>query len=332
MFPSDLLPGRLYYWRVKAFNLFDVASGWSTVRNFKTPLAQPTLVLPADGAALLTDRPAFEWNPVDGATQYNLQVSASDSFGTLLVNAMTNGTEYTTTKDLPQNKTLYWRVRAKTSAVTGPWSLKWSFKTGNPATVPVLAAPANNALVKDYTPTLNWKDSTIPSGTTFKHYEIQLDDNKEFASPEVYTTTVGDRTDSDFTPGSDLASNSRFYWRVRAVNTVTSTGQDHTSGWSTIWSFRTVILAPTGLSVTANPLNPRQPTFEWDDATSPFKNYTIQISTNASFSALLLNSTAPDSFYEMTKNLPSGKLLYWRVRVNGDNGPSTWTTIQYITP
>jgi hypothetical protein len=62
------------------------------------------------------------------------------------------------------------------------------------------------------------------------------------------------------------------------------------------------------------------------------KSYTIQVSTNASFSTLLLNTTTPNSFYTMTKNLPAGKVLYWRVRVNGDNGPSAWTTTQYTTP
>jgi hypothetical protein len=41
----------------------------------------------------------------------------------------------------------------------------------------------------------------------------------------------------------------------------------------------------------------------------PFRSYTIQVSTSASFGTLLVNSTTLNSFYAMTKNLPAGKVL-----------------------
>jgi hypothetical protein len=323
---SDLTAGKLYYWRVRAFNVNSVASGWSSVRNFKTPLSLPTLVAPAEGESLLTDRPSFDWDTVPGATSYVLQVSSVNNFSTLLLNTTWNTTEYGMTKDLPQNKTLYWRVRAKTSAVTGLWSVKGSFQTGNPASAPVLAAPANGILVKDYTPLFNWGNSTVPAGTSFKHYRLQVDDDQDFSSTVLDTTT----TISEFTPLSDLVSNTKYYWRVRAVNTVN--GIDHVSGWSPVWSVRTVIQAPQGLSMLPNPQNPLRPSLEWDDASGAITNYTIQISTSASFSTFIVNGKTVPSAYTMTKNLPSGKTMYVRVRVNGANGPSAWTTIQFVSP
>lgn len=329
-----LPPGTRFYWRVRAFNASDEASPWSAVWNFKTPLVPPVLVAPTAGEVLFTDRPTFEWNPVFTATQYILQVSAQSTFSTLLVNTTVKATQpttkYTMTKDLPQNKTLYWRVRSKSSTLTSGWSPKQTFKTGNPPSVPVLVAPALDALVNDYTPLFNWNNSTVPSVGTFKQYEIQVDDNNDFSSPEVDTTTTP-VTESQYTHGLDLASNTKYFWRVRAVQTID--GNDHFSGWSKVWSFRAAIPAPTGLTVIPNGL---KPTFQWDDATATpsgtISGYTIQISAKQDFSTLLVNSTPVNSQYTPGSNLPAGKTLYFRVRVNGANGPSAWSSGQFATP
>lgn len=320
--PTALTPGKLYYWRVRAFNINGVASGWSAVRTFKTPLAQPVLVLPTEGEFLLTDRPTFEWSPVSGATSYILQVSRVENFSTLLVNTTLNTTEYSMSKDLPQNRDLLWRVRAKTSAVNSPWSVKGTFKTGNPPSVPVLVAPVNGILSKDYTPRFNWNNSTLPSGTMFKHYELQVADNNQFTSRVIETTTAI----SEFTPLSDLASNTKFYWRVRAVNT-----DNHTSGWSPVWSFRTALQAPQALTMIPGETNLQRPSFEWEapTGTGAITGYTIQVSTSANFSTLLENRTVKDPTHVMGRNLPFDRLIYWRVRVNGVNGPSAWAVEQF---
>jgi hypothetical protein len=324
----DLAPGRMYYWRARALNEINGASAWAAVRTFKTPLTQPVLDSPPSGLSLTTDRPDFDWQDVPGASQYILQVSASNTFSGLLLNVTVNTSEYAATKDLLQNKLLYWRVAAKTSAVTGPWSSPaWDFTTGNPASVPVLVSPANNLLSKDYTPLFNWNDSTAPLGTSFKQYELQVDDNADFTSPVINTATAV----SEFTPPSDLASNTKFYWRVRAVNTVGLV--DHFSGWSAVLSFRTVIDVPQSLTVIANGFPALRPRFDWDNATGTgtILNYTIQISTSPSFGTFLVNGTTGNSFYDMLKDLPSGTTIYWRVKVNGANGPSGWSTGQYTT-
>jgi hypothetical protein len=330
---SALLPGKLYYWRVKAFNVIGGASGWSAVRNFKTPLTAATLVSPSDTQSLLVDRPDFDWDDVSGATQYVLQVSASNLFSGLLVNVAVNSSHYSVANDLVQNKTLYWRVQAKTAAVSGPWSVKWSFKTGNPPSVPVLVAPASNALLRVYAPIFNWNDSTTPSGTSFKYYQIQVDDNSDFSSPVIDEQTApNDPADSQYASAITLDSNSKFFWRVRAANTVGL--EEHVSGWSPARSFRTAILAPQGLTVVPNAVHPLQPAFQWGvpPGTGTITNYTIQISRSANFSTLLVNSTTAGPGYSMLKDLPPGQTIYWRVRANGANGPSGWTTEQFVAP
>jgi hypothetical protein len=234
------------------------------------------------------------------------------------------------TKDLPQNKTVYWRVQAKNAISKGAWSAG-SFHTGNPPSVPVLAAPANGSLVKDYTPLLNWSNATAPGGTDFKEYQVQADDNSDFSSPEVdATTTLNTVANSDFTPLSDLTSNTKFFWRVRSRNIVNG-AEEHFSAWSTVWTFRTVIQQPQNLTMVDNAANHLRPTFDWDDATGTITNYTIQISTVANFSSFFVNSTTASSGYTLLKNLPANKTIYVRVKVNGANGPSAWTTIQFTS-
>lgn len=336
-FDADLQAGKRYYWRVRAQNVIDGSLGWSAVRTFKTPLAATTLVAPDVDDSLIVVRPEFDWNDVSGATQYELQVSTANTFKTFLVNTTVKASEYAATKDLLANKTLFWRVRAKTSVVSGPWSAIQSFTTGTPAGVPVLLVPANNRLIKDLSPLFDWRTSTLPAGTTFKYYEIEVADNAGFLNPVIdLTTTAADITDSDFTPNSDLASNTMYYWRVRAVNTVTvnSVSTDHFSAWSAVRSFRTVIAAPQTLTVMPNALKPLQPTLDWANATGSgvVTNYTIQISLDENFANLRVNATTKESVYNLLKDLPTGKTIFWRVRVNGVNGPSAWTKASFTLP
>jgi hypothetical protein len=51
---------------------------------------------------------------------------------------------------------------------------KASFKSANPPATPALLSPANNALNTNYVPLLKWGASTLPTGTTFRHYRLQV--------------------------------------------------------------------------------------------------------------------------------------------------------------
>ena len=325
---SNLDPGVKYFWRVRAVNGVGTISNWAAAWNFRTPLAVPSLVSPTNGESLLVNRPSFDWDAVSTATGYTLQVSATHNFTTFVVNATVNSTEYTVIRDLPRNTTLYWRVNAKNSVSASPWSEIWSFVTGNPPSVPVLVAPGNNALVRDYTPMLDWNNSTVFMGATLDRYEIEVDDDTDFSSPVITDT----QTVSDYTPISDLASNTQYYWRVRAVGTFNS--NEHISAWSAIRSFRTALLPPQSLTAVQTS-DPARPSFEWDAATGPgvISGYTIQVALDERFGGLLLQASTAVPSYTMLKDLPIGRVLYCRVRVNGVNGPSQWSeTVSFTLP
>jgi len=228
---GDLAPNTKYYWRVRAWNVDSEYSGWSVVRSFRTAVTPPVLVSPANDEELLHNRPTFDWNDVAGATGYTLQISTSPSFSSLLFSVNTTASTYTRVTDLPANKDLYWRVRA--NAVNGPsaWSDGYHFKTANPPSIPVLLVPLQGALNVSLTPTLDWKDSAVPLGTTLDHYQVQIATDSTFTSL-VYNENTGL---SEFTVPSNLDPNTKYYWRVRAYNT-----DGEYSSWSAVRYFRTL--------------------------------------------------------------------------------------------
>ena len=93
-----------------------------------------------------------------------------------------------------------------------------SLTGANPPGVPTLVLPALNALTTDYTPRLDWSTVSVPAGTTFHHYQVQAATDSLFTSLAINESGLTDINASEFTPVSDLAANTKFYWRVRAYN------------------------------------------------------------------------------------------------------------------
>ena len=306
-----------------------LGDGNSAGQSYVISKTGPVQLVPSNGANLPNLRPDFDWAYIGSGNGYQIQVSKAPNFGTTLVNAIVSGlanSQYTPTKDLPANSLLYWRVRVRLTATKyGAWSSAFTFTTGNPPSVPNLVSPANNALVTTLTPTLDWSDSTVPAGTTFDRYQVQLDDSADFSSPlldansNVSTLVTG-----------PLSMNMKYYWRVRAWNT-----DSNYSAWSAVRTFREAIPAPTLISPILGVTVPNlKPTFDWSDVVGA-SGYTIQVSLSNTFNSFALNVTlnAPTSVYATTINLQPGKTYFWRVRANGANGPSLWSVVgSFVTP
>ena len=329
-----------FYWRVYAFNT-DGESSLSQTYSFRTAITPPVLIAPPDGGHVKTLRPSFDWGDVNGAISYTIQISKSPAFvsskkkksNTIILTATTISSNYTPVISLPVGSLLYWRVVANGTNGPSLWSDARSFTTANPPSAPVLTFPGNNALLTDYAPLLTWKAAIVPIGTTFDHYQLQLDDDADFSSPLV-DTSISSLTTTQYQVSPALPDNSTFYWRVVAFNT------DGESNLSLTYSFRTsllpVVLTSPSEGATVGSLTPF---FDWEDVNGA-TSYTIQIATAPSFASskkksrntLILSTIVVDSEYATLSNLPSGVTLYWRVSANGPNGPTVWTTGTFITP
>jgi hypothetical protein len=136
-----------YYWRVRAVAGSAPPSGattqcegivgpWSEVWSFTvqgtTPpppsLGAPILTAPANGATDVSTAPLLDWEGVEGAAGYLVQVATNSTFQNLVFAGPTTATEEQLT-GLPQGTTVYWRARAYAGGAQGPWSEVWSFTT-----------------------------------------------------------------------------------------------------------------------------------------------------------------------------------------------------------
>ena len=98
----------------------------------------------------------------------------------------------------------------------------------------------------------------------------------------------------------------------------------------TLIATATPLTAPTvnfpasgGSAATARPL------FDWANV-SGATSYTLQISTDATFTNLVLNINLSPSAYVLQSDLPPNTLLFWRARANGPKGPGPWSRTRHF--
>ena len=323
---SALNPNTRYYWRVRAFNNFGQFSSWASVRYFREAIEAPELTSPIEAIYLDNLQPEFDWEDVVGASGYTIQISARTNMGSPTSGKVTDSS-YVPVKDLSKNKTLYWRVRTEGENGPSAWSEVRTMVTPNTPTTPKLVSPKNKALVTDLMPRLDWSNSAVPNGTIFDHYQVQVATDEAFTAVVVDKDVVGLNTNSEYTLESALNPNTRYYWRVRAFNTLGQYGS-----WSTAYYFREAVEAPE-LNSPADGifLDTLRPEFDWEDVVGA-SGYTIQISARTNMGSPT-SGKVTDSSYVPVKDLSKNKTLYWRVRTEGENGPSAWSEVRtMVTP
>ena len=103
------------------------------------PPEKPVLLSPPSGSTVGTHIPTLDWEDATGASEYQIQISPSETFTTLIVDTTVVSSSYTPTSDL--NEGLYfWRVRAINAGGTSEWSSSWSFRVYIENTNPVASA------------------------------------------------------------------------------------------------------------------------------------------------------------------------------------------------
>ena len=128
-FGNSLAPNTKYYWRVRSFNTAGKSSNWSAVWTFRTRIAPPSLVSPANGAHGGSRKPTFTWNAPAGATSYTIQIAKDPGFIGLVDSVDVSATHYTPSANLPIDN-LYWHVLAK--GANGPSD----YSTGRKVIIP----------------------------------------------------------------------------------------------------------------------------------------------------------------------------------------------------
>lgn len=172
----------------------------------------------------LTNNPfsPLSWSPVPNAQAYEVLIALDSGFSKIALMQTLNGTNLETQTPLADGG-YYMKVRAYNANLDpGKFSAAYFFKLdATPPAAPSLSKPKNGTSTPSR-PQMEWK--SVPGAV---RYEIQIDNNTDFSSPEFSTTAT-----KAFVQSKTLMGHRRYYWRVRARDAA-----GNWSAWSAVFVF-----------------------------------------------------------------------------------------------
>jgi len=260
--------------------------------------------------------PVLEWERSKGATAYDVQVSSSSGFGSLLWSTSTENRRATPNVQLPGG-TIYWRVRAKDRSGGSAWSEADFSRSALAAPAPV--APADGTLLNPpEEPALTSWDPVDGAIS----YTLQVSTDPLFVDTskvKSYTTQAS----SYVVPDPLVAT--VYYWRVRAT-----LGGGIVTEWSPNRSYqmggleKPVLTSPSD-SAQAKPL--QDVVLDWEPVLGA-KTYNLQISTDRNFNTLDdVRTGVMGTRYSPPTTLDNDQ-YYWRVTpVDGAGNTLDWDAV-----
>ena len=329
--PEPLPDETVFYWRVRSF-ADGIPSVWIPVvagRPFKTGQAlppPPALVSPAKDAIDVPTQPRFVWTIVTGVVGYQLQVSSTLLFDTLLVNeASLSETTYVAVNVLANATTYYWRVRSFGPSGPGLWSPRL---TGRPfmtkygsLAAPILISPLDGAVDVPTRPIFRW--NAVDGATS---YELEVTSSQFLGGTEY---NGGGITGTTFQPPVGALNNGILYtWRVRAVN---ESGNSAWSGGTQGRSFTTKVERPSQPLLYLPPNGamalPQAIVLTWWNKTdSTSASFRVQVATDSSFATSIVDKGNIVETATLV-TLATQTKYYWRVLGINASGTSEWSDI-----
>jgi hypothetical protein len=275
----------------------------ASAANFQKRSTPPTLLSPANGTQLAATQPEFQWTPVQGASNYRVQVSTDPSFGTLLTNVTTRSTGYVSTTTYPAQSTLYWRVQATDGqGIALTWSSPGTFKQVLPTPQPLGGATSGGLI-----PTLRWTRVNGAIGYDV-HVVLPSGSTKDFHVPISAMVPVG------------LTGSGAFHWQVRADFSGAGAGA---GPYSALVSFERDLnpVTHTALARSSHAL-----IFSWRGRPG-LKEYILQISSRRNFLSGAVETDTTQGTV-VASLLTSGAYaqrgrFYWHVEAVDADGNST---------
>ncbi len=210
-------------------------------------ISAPKLLQPSAGAQVSFEQQPITLMVANATTSgvrpltYVFEISTDSTFGTKLftqtgVAAGGSGqTSFRLPSALSADRTYYWRARAEDGANVGDYAAAANFKVFTPVVIqaPTLTAPADGSTTTTTKPkfTVSNASHTGPVGQI--SYVLEVATDIAFGNKAISVEYPESSGSTSWTPGTDLAGSTRYYWRVKA------TDPGHESPWSVTATFVT---------------------------------------------------------------------------------------------
>ena len=284
-------------------------------------LSKPILITPAGGAVITDTSPLLEWNEVDLAQGYHVQIATVPDFETAIAvdDFGVDVSPYTVSSLLLNGTRYYWRVQAKNVLdIWREWSDAETFTVY--IAPPSIPSPAHETTSIDTTPLLSWEQ--VPQVLS---YHLEVNTNISFTGAGVCNES--DLTEYSYQISNLLETGLTYYWRVRSTN------EDEVSGnWSDTWSFSIYIPAPALAAPSdGNVTIDSTPLLSWEDIPGS-STYHLEVNTNNTFTGTSVcdEPNLIDFSYQVLTPLLDGTTCFWRVSTKNEDGISgewgpTWS-------
>ena len=290
---------------------------------FETDLTEQEVVLLAPGDGVKTERFSvnFWWDPVAGASDYQLQIVSPnwDQIEILHLDSLTTENQVTATLEPGEYA---WAVRGINSAYSTDWFTS-SFTIDSTQDlsqqVVTLRSPINNVVLNTTEVIFQWDEITIAD-----QYEFQL-----FTTPQFDTLLTTNTLTRAF-PETDGS----YSWRVVALN---STSEKRSNTRSFSLDFTDPIVPSLESPADSTSSNANTITFVWSSADSDIAEYSFYLyesNQTTLVSGFPITLTGTNYVLENADNLTDGT-YYWTVDATdnaGNIGPAATSRRIIITP
>jgi titin len=333
---TGLTAGRLYYYRVYAWN----AVGTSDYSNVASAVAgqagTPTTPAPPSGlaaSAVSTSQINLTWS--DNATNetgYRVERSTNGTTWSLFSNLGVNRNSVSVT-GLTANTKYFFRVQALGSSGNSGWSNTASATTlssnptpGTPAAPTILSVAASTTVAKAIN--VSWRDNA----TNESGYKIERS-----TDGSTFVVVAGGGINSNFYRDINLTAGKRYYYRIYAWN---ASGNSARSAVMSAVALATAtgtepppppppsstLTAPSLLSVVASASIAHTLNLSWRDNSSNESGFKIERSTDGN-TFYALTGTSANSTFQRDSNLTAGKRYYYRVYAWNSTGTSAFSNV-----
>lgn len=303
-----------YFWRVKAYSLYD-SSSWSEAWSMSIirPGKIVQLLQPGNDELQVPIEGKLEWQSVSGVDYYTVQISEELNFQNTVFDSEVYNLDFFNYVHLKYNTKYYWRVRYVSDDFISDWSAVWEFTTQSQTVLgmPEFTSHVSGTVGIPVEGTIEWKP--VKDAT---EYQISFSNQRNF-STFIFRHSGLLAPKLDYT-GLDYGS--VYFIRVSASNSTSK------SSWSEPIYLTTELESPNIIFPVNGDLNvPKVGAIIWtlQNVNSIFH---LQISMNREFSQIIAELNNFD-YLNYNFSLDDDTYYYCRVKSYNDTNSSKWSEI-----